>query len=106
MREKRLRIVFSPAAARDVEGLDPATAIPLVRDIQTYLEIRPLPFGRSRIKKLSGYDPPLYRLRCGDFRAYYRFEGGEVVILAVTRRKDSPKRLKRIAEKRFRYRRT
>jgi mRNA-degrading endonuclease RelE of RelBE toxin-antitoxin system len=106
MREKRLRVVFSPAAVRDVEGLDAASAVPLVKDIQAYLETRPIPIGKSRIKKLAGFDPPLYRLRSGDFRAYYRIGGAEVIVLAVTRRKDSAKRLKRIAEERFRYRRT
>jgi len=97
MREKRIRVVFSPAAVRDVERLETAEAIPLVQDIQTYLEVRPVPFGKSRTKKLTGFDPPLYRLRSGDFRAYYRILGDDVVVLAVTRRKDSDKRLKRIA---------
>lgn len=98
MREKRLKVIFSPAAARDVESLEAAAAIPLVKDIQAYLEVRPIPIGKSRIKKLGGFDPPLFRLRSGDFRAYYRICGDEVVILAVTRRKDSDKRLKRISE--------
>ena len=105
MREKRLKVVFSPAAARDVESLGGEEAISLVRDIQAYLETRPIPIGKPRIKKLAGYDPPFYRLRSGDFRAYYRILGGEVVVLAVTRRKDSGKRLKRISEKRRCYRR-
>ena len=82
-----------------------AAAILLVRDIQTYLGTRPIPIGKSRIKKLSGFDPPLYRMRSGDFRAYYRICEGEVVILAVVNRKDSDKRLKRISERRGRYRR-
>jgi mRNA-degrading endonuclease RelE of RelBE toxin-antitoxin system len=103
MREKRLRVVYSPAAVRDVEGLEPSAAIPLVKDIQAYLETRPGPFGKSRIKKLSGFDPPLYRLRSGDFRAYYRILGDEVVVIAVTRRKDNDKRLKRISEERRKY---
>ena len=103
MREKRLRVVFSPAAVRDVERLETAVAVALVRDIQTYLEIRPVPFGKSRTKKLAGFDPPLYRMRSGDFRAYYRICGDEAVVLAVTRREDSDKRLKRIAEERRRY---
>ena len=98
MREKRLKVIFSPAAARDIEGLETAAAIPLVKDVQSYLEVRPIPIGKSRIKKLAGFHPPLFRLRSGDFRAYYRICGDEVVVLAVTRRKDSDKRLKRIAE--------
>ena len=103
MREKRLKVVFGPAAVRDIEGLEPAGSIQLVRDIQAYLETQPVPFGKSRIKKLGGFDPPLYRLRIGDFRAYYRICGDEVVVLAVTRRKDSRKRLKRISEERRPY---
>jgi mRNA-degrading endonuclease RelE of RelBE toxin-antitoxin system len=98
-------VVFGPAAVRDVEALDTAAAIPLVKDIRAYLETRPIPFGKPRIKKLSGFEPPLYRLRSGDFRAYYRIRGDEVIVIAVTRRKDSDKRLKRIAETRGRYRR-
>jgi hypothetical protein len=59
---------------------------------------RPIPFGTSRIKKLAGFDPPLYRPWSGDFRAYYRIGGAEVIVLAVTRRKDSAKRLWRISD--------
>lgn len=92
MREKRLKVVFSPAAVRDIEALETSEAIPLVEDIRAYLETRPIPIGKPRIKKLSGLEPPLYRLRSGDFRAYYRIGAGEVIILAVTRRKDSDKR--------------
>ena len=98
MREKPFKIVFGPAAVRDIEGLEAAEAIPLIKEIQTYLETRPIPIGKPRIKKLAGFEPPLYRLRIGDFRAYYRISGDEVVILGVSRRKDSDKRLKRIAE--------
>jgi mRNA-degrading endonuclease RelE of RelBE toxin-antitoxin system len=103
MREKRLKVIFSPVAVRDIEGLETAAAITLVKDIQTYLEVRPVPIGKSRIKKLAGFDPPLFRLRSGDFRAYYRIGDDEVVVLAITRRKDSDKRLKRIAEERRSY---
>jgi mRNA-degrading endonuclease RelE of RelBE toxin-antitoxin system len=98
MREKRFRVVFSPAAVRDVEDIEAGAAIRLVTDIKTYLELRPVPLGKSRIKKMSGFEPALFRIRSGDFRAYYRIRDEDVVILAVTRRKDSEKRLKRIAE--------
>ena len=98
MREKRFRVVFSPAAVRDVERIETGAAIRLIKDIKTYLEVPPVPFGNSRIKKVSGFDPDLFRLRSGDFRAYCRICGDEVVILLVTHREDSEKRLKRIAE--------
>lgn len=98
MREKRFKVVFSPAAVRDIDGLEIKTAVQLVKDIKTYLETRPIPIGKSRVKKLSGFNPPLFRMRSGDLRAYYRLRGNEVVILIVAPRKDSDKRLKRIAE--------
>lgn len=100
MREKRLKVVFSPAAVRDVESLEAPVAVALIKDVQAYLETRPVPIGKSRIKKLTGFDPPLYRMRSGNFRAYYRISAGEVAILAVMNRKDSDKRLRRIAEER------
>jgi mRNA-degrading endonuclease RelE of RelBE toxin-antitoxin system len=98
MRDKPFRVVFSPAAVRDIEAIETGAGIRIVKDIKTYLEVRPIPIGKSRIKKLSGFEPALFRIRSGDFRAYYRFRDEDVVILAVTRRKNSEKRLKRIAE--------
>jgi mRNA-degrading endonuclease RelE of RelBE toxin-antitoxin system len=37
-----------------------------------------------------------YRLRSGDFRAYYRIVSSNVIILAMTHKKDSEKILKKI----------
>ncbi len=95
MGEKKLRIVLSPSAQRDLEKLEASQALQLAKDIKTYLEISPLPFGKPRIKKLTGFEPPLYRLRSGDFRAYYRIVKKDIVILAITHKKDSEKLLKR-----------
>ena len=94
MAKKKFSIVFSPAAQKDIAALETAEAIQLTRDIASCLEINPFPFGKTLIKKLMGYKPSLYRLRSGDFRAYYRILPGTVVILAVTKRKDSAKLLK------------
>jgi mRNA-degrading endonuclease RelE of RelBE toxin-antitoxin system len=79
-----------------MERLEPDEAIQLARDIESYLETSPIPFGKVRIKKLTGFDPPLYRMRSGDFRAYYRIVSNEVVILAITNKKDSEKDLKNL----------
>lgn len=96
MEPKRFKIIFSRSAQREVESLEADSAIQLVKDIKTYLETSPLPFWKTRIKKMVGYNPPLYRLRSGDFRAYYRIISQDIVILAVTHKKDSEKILKKI----------
>lgn len=104
MSVKKLRVVLSGSAERDLRKLEPALALQLCRDMASYLEAGPLPIGKPRIKKLAGFSPPLYRLRSGDFRAYYRIREGEVVVLAIRNKKDSEKFLKRIEEKRRLYR--
>ena len=38
------------------------------------------------IKKLVGADPPLYRLRVGDWRALFFIDGREVKVTSVRRR--------------------
>ncbi len=92
----KFRIVYSAAAQADLERLDLDDAIQVVTDAAAHLSNTPLPIGKTRLKRLSGFTPPLYRLRSGDFRAYYRIHGAEVVILRVTNRKDAEKLLKRL----------
>lgn len=104
MSVKKLRVVLAVSAERDLRKLEPAPALELCRDMASYLEAGPLPIGKPRIKKLAGFSPPLYRLRSGDFRAYYRIREGEVVVLAIRNKKDSEKFLRRIEEKRRLYR--
>jgi mRNA-degrading endonuclease RelE of RelBE toxin-antitoxin system len=96
---KRLKIVLAGPAERELRKLEPALALQLCRDIAAYLEDSPLPIGKPRIKKLAGFSPPLYRLRSGDFRAYYRIKQGEIVILGIRQRKNSDRFLKRIEER-------
>lgn len=100
----KAKVIFAPSAERDLRALEPTPALMLCRNIAGYLESNPLPIGKPRIKKLSGFSPPLYRLRSGDFRVYYRIRKGEVIVLAIRKRKDSEKFLKRIGEKRRLYR--
>ena len=96
MEERRFSVIFSLAAQREIEKLEIEDAIQLTKAIKNYLEQSPLPFGKSRIKRLTGFDPPLYRLRSGDFRAYYRIVSNDVVILAITHRKDSERYLRNL----------
>jgi len=92
--EKRFNVIFSGAAQREIEKLETEDALQLVKAIKNYLERSPLPFGKTRIKRLTGFDPPLYRLRSGDFRAYYRIVSNDVVILTITHKKDSERYLR------------
>ncbi|OGP52605.1 MAG: hypothetical protein A2Y65_08130 [Deltaproteobacteria bacterium RBG_13_52_11] len=95
MEEGRFNVIFSVSAQREIEKLEIEDALQLTKDIKNYLETAPLPFGKTRIKRLTGFDPPLYRLRSGDFRAYYRIVSQDVVILAITHKKDSEKYLRK-----------
>ena len=92
----KFKVVYSSAAQTDLERLDPDDAIQVVTDAKTHLSNSPLPIGKSRLKRLSGFTPPLYRLRSGNLRAYYRICGTDVVILRVTDRQDAEKLLKRL----------
>ena len=94
MAPKKFKIVFAPSAQRDLERFEAETTLQLVKDITYYLETSPLGFRKSRIKKLTGFTPPLYRLRSGDLRAYYRIIARKVIILAITHKKDSGKLLR------------
>jgi mRNA-degrading endonuclease RelE of RelBE toxin-antitoxin system len=92
----KFRIVYSTAAQGDLERLDSQDAVQIIRDAEAHLSDSPLPVGKTRLKRLTGFSPPLYRLRSGDFRAYYRIRGTEVVILRIADRKDAEKLLKRL----------
>lgn len=96
MDQRRVKVLFSRAAQRDLEKIEAGDARQIAKDVKEYLESSPLPFGKTRIKKLTGFEPPLYRLRSGDFRIYYRISGYEVVLLGILNRRDSEKLLKKL----------
>ena len=71
------RIEWSRRAQKEYGALD--------RDVRDRLRkgIERLAEGEGDIRRLSGYAPPLFRLRVGDFRILFRYEGGSLVILRV-----------------------
>lgn len=95
MEQKRFEVIFSSSAQKNIERLEVDKALQLTIDIKTYLETSPFPIGKTRIKRLTNFDPPLYRLRSGDFRVYYRIHPPEAIILAIMHKKDSEKFLKK-----------
>lgn len=67
----------------------------------SYNELDPLTFSsrpflpvKTRIKKMSGFNPVLYRLLVGDYRVYYRIHQQNVVVLGILHKKDTKKWLK------------
>mgnify|MGYP001575333501 CR=1 FL=1 len=89
---KRFRIRITGSATGDLDGTRNREQI--ISDIKTLCD-NPLPIG-ANIKKLKGFNPPLYRLRSGDYRVLYRIEGLFVTIMRVINRKELERTIKRI----------
>ena len=88
-------IVFVPKAEREIRALPPADARTVLQAIQIRLSTDPFKRSKTRIKRLVGVNPPAYRLRVGDYHAYYRIDGPHVVILAVLNKKGSERWVER-----------
>lgn len=88
-------IELGPGVERDLRGISPADQRKILAAIQLRLKTEPFREIKTRIKRLTGIIPPLYRLRVGDYRAYYRIVGDHVVVLAVLYKKDSERWLRR-----------
>ena len=89
---ERFSIRITSSAADDLDGTQDRGQI--ISDIRKLCG-NPLPTG-ANIKKLKGFNPPLYRLRSGDYRVLYRIEGLVVTIMRVIDRKELERTIKRI----------
>jgi mRNA-degrading endonuclease RelE of RelBE toxin-antitoxin system len=92
---KRYDVRILKAAQKDLESLEPSIRLPILTKLKR-LEVDPLPKGKSDIKILHGFRPPLLRLRSGDFRVVYRLMGQVVEVLAVVNRKELDRKLKQL----------
>ena len=94
-RKKSFSIIFELNAQRELKTFDPPIARSILQEIQHRLTAEPFQELKTRIKRLTGFAPPLYRLRVGDNRIYYRIREQNVVVLAVLPKKDSDRWLRR-----------
>ncbi len=81
------RITFNRAYIKDLRSI-PEHARRQIREKVLALAANPRPDG---CKKLRGeFDPPLFRIRCGDYRVVYSIDDGVllVLIIEVGHRKD------------------
>lgn len=93
----RYSIEVSTHAEREISKLPHAIALLILEEIRARLSTDPIRETKTRIKRLTGFSPPLYRLRVGDYRIYYRIAPPRVVILGIFHKKDSDRWLKRQA---------
>ena len=92
---RRFSIEVSPHAERDLAKLPSAIARLILEELRARLSTEPIREIKTRVKRLIGFSPPLYRLRVGDYRVYYRVTLQLVVIHSVFHNKDSDRWLKR-----------
>ena len=90
------RIELTPAAEKSLAKLAKNNRVLLRKIDQVLLSLADSPVP-ANCKQLVGEDPPLYRVRVGDYRILYQFEDEVVVILVVhvRHRKDVYRFLKR-----------
>ncbi|HEX9709536.1 MAG TPA: type II toxin-antitoxin system RelE/ParE family toxin [Candidatus Thermoplasmatota archaeon] len=82
----RYEVLLSQTAHKQLSAAGAREEARLRRGL-TQLETEP--FRRrsgADIKKLRGAEPPLYRLRVGDWRALYFVEGTRVMVTSIRRR--------------------
>jgi mRNA-degrading endonuclease RelE of RelBE toxin-antitoxin system len=91
----RYSIEVSTHAEREISKLPYAIARLILEEIRARLSTDPIRENKTRIKRLTGFSPPLYRLRVGDYRIYNRIVPPRVVILGIFHKKNSDRWLKR-----------
>ena len=91
-------IVPTPEFSKDLEDFALPAITAIQNAVQSYLRTSPhIPQG-TRIKKLHHFRPPLYRLRAGDYRVYYRLQETQVILLAVLNRRDAERWLSKYGD--------
>jgi mRNA interferase RelE/StbE len=80
-----LRVIRSPEARAEVRAIDRETALRLLKALGRFLKTE-----AGNVKQLEGFDPPLFRLRIGDWRVIYRRIGGDdIEVVRVRNRREA-----------------
>lgn len=95
--QKQFRVELATGAERDLGVLPAEVQRAVLSELALRLKSEPYREIKTRIKRLTGIVPPIYRLRVGDCRAYYRIIEERVVVLAILHKKDSERWLKRMS---------
>jgi len=87
-------VIFSPHAAKDMDGFSDAVCKKIAYALKTLAE-SPFPRGKL-IKKLKGKNADFYRLRADKYRVFYVIESGRVVVLRVLSKKDAERYIRNL----------
>ena len=83
------QVYLSEKAQRDLDAFSDKIANQILADCARLADA-PIPDGK-RIKKLQGFQVPLYRLRAGDYRVVFKRSGTRIDILRVLSKPDFQK---------------
>ena len=86
-------VCLTTRAQRDLDALDRDSA----KQRRILEDIRRLALGhlpQAAIKKLKGFDPPLWQADSGEFRIFYTWEQGVLWLRGILRKSDQQKRLR------------
>jgi mRNA interferase RelE/StbE len=78
------KIVWTAAARSGLRAIDQPTALRILHALA-----RMLAAGEGDIKRLSGIEPPEFRLRVGEYRVRFRKFENTVEIISVKHRRDA-----------------
>ncbi|HLH74732.1 MAG TPA: type II toxin-antitoxin system RelE/ParE family toxin [Chloroflexota bacterium] len=78
------QIEWTGPSLEDMVALDKGIARRVKQAVERFAES-----GAGSVKKLQGIDPPEYRLRVGDYRIRFEFDGETVRILRVRNRREA-----------------
>lgn len=90
----RFHVQLTEHAIGDLKDISEKLRDKIHEDLKA-LEAAPFPAG-TRIRRLRGFRPPVYRLRSGDFRILYQIQGNIVTIMRIIDRNILERVLKRL----------
>lgn len=76
---KTYKIIFNKAYLKELESIPKKVRNQILESVNS-LSNNPRPEG---VKKLKGFNDPLYRIRCGDYRIVYTIRDKELIVLVI-----------------------
>jgi mRNA-degrading endonuclease RelE of RelBE toxin-antitoxin system len=73
-------VIWSTEARADIRAIDRDTALRLLKALDRFLKT-----DAGNVKQLEGFNPPLFRLRVGDWRLIYRLQGDDAIEMVRVR---------------------